>query len=48
MRCSRTPQASFVLIYQPVVNGPNLGLSMVDLNDGSYSTTKIYRSTTFR
>ena len=26
----------------PVVQGPNLGLSMVDLNDGSYSTTKIY------
>lgn len=37
---------SFVLLlkglYQPVVNAPNLGLSMVDLNDGSYSTTKIY------
>jgi hypothetical protein len=37
---------SFVLllkgIYQPVVHGPNLGLSMVDLSDGSYSTTKIY------
>jgi hypothetical protein len=37
---------SFVLLlkglYQPVVNGPNLGLSMVDLNDGSYSTTTIY------
>ena len=29
-------------LYQPVVHGPNLGLSMVDLNDGSYSTTKIY------
>jgi hypothetical protein len=25
-----------------VVNGPNLGLSSVDLDDGSYSTTKIY------
>jgi hypothetical protein len=25
-----------------VVKGPNLGLSMVDLNDGSYSTTTIY------
>ena len=25
-----------------MVHGPNLGLSMVDLNDGSYSTTKIY------
>jgi hypothetical protein len=37
---------SFVVLlkglYQPVVQGPNLGLSMVDLNDGSYSTTKIY------
>ena len=29
-------------VYQPVVDGPDLGLSMVDLNDGSYSTTKIY------
>jgi hypothetical protein len=29
-------------LYQPVVNGPDLGLSTVDLSDGSYSTTKIY------
>lgn len=29
-------------IYQSVVNGPDLGLSTVDLSDGSYSTTKIY------
>ena len=29
-------------LYQPVDHGPNLGLSMVDLNDGSYSITKIY------
>ena len=29
-------------LYQPVVDGPDLGLSMVDLSDGSYSTTKIY------
>ena len=40
------PNDPFVLLlkglYQPVVHGPNLGLSMVDLNDGSYSTTKIY------
>ncbi len=40
------PRDSFVLLlkglYQPVVHGPDLGLSMVDLNDGSYSTTKIY------
>jgi hypothetical protein len=37
---------SFVLLlkglYQPVVDGPDLGLSTVDLSDGSYSTTKIY------
>ena len=37
---------SFVILlkglYQPVVHAPNRGLSMVDLNDGSYSTTKIY------
>jgi hypothetical protein len=29
-------------VYQPVVHGPDLGLSAVDLSDGSYSTTKIY------
>ncbi len=29
--------------YAPVVEGPDLGLSTVDLSDGSYSTTKIYR-----
>lgn len=29
-------------LYQPVVHGPRLGLSSVDLDDGSYSTTKIY------
>ena len=38
--------APFVLllrgVYQPVVDGPDLGLSTVDLDDGSYSTTKIY------
>ena len=28
--------------YRPVVDGPDLGLSTVDLSDGSYSTTKIY------
>jgi len=37
---------SFVLLlkglYQPVAHGPNLGLSTVDLSDGSYSTTRIY------
>src|SRR5215470_19773563 len=40
------PDDSFVLLlkglYQPVTHGPNLGLSTVDLNDGSYSTTRIY------
>ena len=40
------PNDSFVVLlkglYQPVVRGPNLGLSVVDLNDGSYSTTSIY------
>ena len=40
------PSDPFVILlkglYQPVVHGPNLGLSMVDLNDGSYSKTKIY------
>jgi hypothetical protein len=38
--------ASLVLLlrglYQPVVSGPDLGLSTVDLSDGSYSTTKIF------
>jgi len=29
-------------IYQPVVHGPDLGLSAVNLNDGSYSSTKIH------
>jgi hypothetical protein len=41
----RQPAALVLLLkglYQPVVNGPDLGLSTVDLNDGSYSTTKIY------
>jgi len=40
------PDDAFVVLlkglYQPVTHGPNLGLSTVDLNDGSYSTTKIY------
>jgi hypothetical protein len=38
--------ASLILLlkglYQPVADGPDLGLSTVDLSDGSYSTTKIY------
>ena len=40
------PEDSFVLLlkglYQPVVHGPNLGLSSVDLSDGHYSKTLIY------
>jgi hypothetical protein len=40
------PSDSFVVllkgVYRPVVKGPNLGLSTVDLDDGSYSTTLIY------
>ncbi len=42
----KAPTDSFVLLlkglYEPVVHGPNLGLSVVDLSDGSYSKTKIY------
>jgi hypothetical protein len=37
---------SFVVLlkgrYQPVAQAPNLGLSAIDLNDGSYSTVPIY------
>jgi hypothetical protein len=29
-------------LYKPVAHGPDLGLSVVDLNDGSYSRTKIF------
>ena len=40
------PNDPFILllkgIYQPVIRTVNLGLSSVHLNDGSYSTTKIY------
>ncbi len=35
-------------LYEPVVNAPALGLSMVDVNDGSYSKTKIYPVGKFR
>jgi hypothetical protein len=41
----RDPASLILLLkglYSPVVKGPDLGLSTVDLNDGSYSTTKIY------
>ena len=40
------PSDPFILllkgVYQPVVHGPDLGLTGVNLSDGSYSTTKIY------
>jgi hypothetical protein len=40
------PNDPFILllkgVYQPVAHGPNLGLSAVDLNDGSYARTRIY------
>jgi hypothetical protein len=40
------PNDPFILllrgVYQPVVHAPNLGLSSVNLNDGTYSTTTIY------
>jgi len=43
---AKQPSDSFVILlkglYQPVVHGPKLGLSTVNLSDGSYSTTKIY------
>ncbi len=41
-----TPNDPFILllqgIYSSVDKGPDLGLSSVDLSDGTYSTTKIY------
>jgi hypothetical protein len=43
---AKQPSDSFVVLlkglYQPVVHGPNLGLSTVNLSDGTYSTTRIY------
>ena len=42
----KPPKAPLVLLlkglFLPVVNGPDLGLSTVDLSVGSYTTTKIY------
>jgi hypothetical protein len=42
----RQPSDLLVLLlkglYTPVAQGPDLGLSSVNLSDGSYSTTKIY------
>ena len=44
MAQAAVPSNPFVLllkgIYQPVVHGPNLGLRLVDLNDGSYSVQR--------
>jgi hypothetical protein len=44
-----TPNDPIVLllkgIYQPVVNGPDLGLPGVDLNDGTWFTTRIHSVT---
>ena len=41
------PANTFVILlqgkYKPVVQAPDLGLLQVDLDDGSYSKTKIYR-----
>jgi hypothetical protein len=43
---TEAPNDPFILllagVYQPVVHGPKLGLSAVNLNDGSYSVTRIY------
>jgi hypothetical protein len=40
------PNDPFILlltgVYQPVTHGPNLGLSAIHLNDGSYAVTRIY------
>ena len=45
-QAKKLPGDSFVVLlkglYQPVTHGPNLGLSTVELNDGSYSATRIY------
>jgi len=43
---NRIPDTFSILLsgkYRPVVHGPNLGLLQVDLSDGSFSTTKIFR-----
>ena len=48
----QVPSDPFVIllkgIYEPVVHGPNLGLSQVNLSDGSYSTTTSTASAGFR
>jgi len=46
------PPDTFLLLldgpYRPVAHAPNLGLLQVNLSDGSYSTTKIYRVSELR
>lgn len=46
LMAAAVPSDPFVILlkgrYQPVVRGPNLGLSSVHLSDGSYSTVPIY------
>lgn len=46
MARAAVPSEQFVVLlkgrYQPVVRGPDLGLSVVNLDDGSYSTVPIY------
>jgi hypothetical protein len=46
MARAAVPSDSFVVLlkglYRPMVRAPNLGLSAVDLDDGSYSTVAIY------
>ena len=46
MARAAVPSQQFVVLlkgrYQPVVRGPDLGLSVVNLDDGSYSTVPIY------
>ena len=47
MAAEKAPKAAPLVLllkglYSPLVDGPIIGLSTVDLSDGSYSTTKIY------
>jgi hypothetical protein len=47
MAAKKAPKAAPLVLllrglFSPVESGPDLGLSTVDLSDGSYSTTKIY------
>ena len=47
MAAKKAPKAPSLVVllrglFSPVVSGPDLGLSTVNLSDGSYSTVKIY------